>query len=187
MISKTTAYLYKLNPNDLKMKTSLYILLISAILCVSFTCKKESITENNSISKTINKTERDSVVSYAKEYLGTPYLYAGNDPKKGFDCSGFTSYVFQHFDVNLPRSSSGYQNLATALKSEDFKIGDVLVFYGYKDKTVIGHVGIICEANGMQSKFIHASSGKAGSVTISDLDSEHYTQRFYKCIDVLSK
>ncbi|MDR7210633.1 hypothetical protein [Flavobacterium piscis] len=73
------------------------------------------------------------------------------------------------------------------LASDDFKIGDILVFYGYKDKTVIGHLGIICEANGMESKFIHASSGKAGSVTISELDSEHYSKRFYKCITVLPK
>jgi cell wall-associated NlpC family hydrolase len=169
------------------MKSSLYILLISAMLCLSFTCKKEHPKKVNLIEKTQAETKRDSIISYAKQYLGTPYLYAGNDPKKGFDCSGFTSYVFHHFDVNLPRSSSGYKNLGTALKPDQFKVGDVLVFYGYKDKTVVGHVGIICEANGMQSKFIHASSGKAGSVTISDLDSEHYSKRFYKCIDVLSE
>ncbi len=169
------------------MKSSLYILLISAILCFSFTCKKESTTEIKPIHKAEAETERDSIIRYAKQYLGTPYLYAGNDPKKGFDCSGFVSYVFHHFDVNLPRSSSGYKNLGTALKPENFKVGDILVFYGYKDKTIIGHLGIICEANGMQSKFIHASSGKVNSVTITSLDTEHYTNRYYKCIDVLSK
>jgi hypothetical protein len=49
----------------------------------------------------------------------------------------------------------------------------------------VGHVGIICEANGMQSKFIHSSSGKAMGVTISELGSDMYTRRFYKCISVL--
>ncbi len=67
-----------------------------------------------------------------------------------------------------------------------FKIGDILVFYGYQNNNVIGHLGIICEADGMHSKFIHASSGKVNSVTISELDSDHYANRFYKCIDVLS-
>ncbi|KFF02478.1 C40 family peptidase [Flavobacterium reichenbachii] len=169
------------------MKPALYTLLLSAILCLSFTCKKENKTEINQIHKSTAEIERDSIIAYAKKYLGTPYLYAGNDPKKGFDCSGFVSYVFKNFDVSLPRSSSGYKNLGTALNPEEFKVGDILVFYGYKDRTVVGHLGIICEANGMHSKFIHASSGKVNSVTITALDTEHYTNRFYKCIDVLSK
>lgn len=169
------------------MKSVLYISVLSiAILCSCFTSKeehiKETIVQNSESSK-----ERDSIINYAKKYLGTPYLYAGSDPRKGFDCSGFVSYVFKKFDMNLPRSSSGYENLGAALQPEDFKVGDILVFYGYKDRTIIGHLGIICEAKGMQSKFIHASSGKVNSVTITSLDTEHYTKRFYKCIDVISK
>lgn len=167
------------------MKSTLYIAFASIILCSSFTLKKEYKSINAPIEKIQTTIDRDSIISYSKQYLGTPYLYAGNNPKKGFDCSGFVNYIFQHFDVTVPRSSSGYKNLGTAKKAENFKVGDVLVFYGYRNKTIVGHVGIICEANGMHSKFIHASSGKAGSVTISDLDSEHYSKRFYKCVDVL--
>jgi cell wall-associated NlpC family hydrolase len=169
------------------MKSTLYIVFLTVLLCSSFTCKKETEKEPYQIQKKQTQIDRDSIVSYAKKYLGIPYLYAGNDPNKGFDCSGFVSYVFHHFDVNLPRSSSGYKNIGVKLNPEDFKVGDILVFYGYKDKTIIGHLGIICEANGMQSKFIHASSGKVNNVTITSLDTEHYTNRFYKCIDVLSK
>jgi cell wall-associated NlpC family hydrolase len=168
------------------MKLSHYIAFISIILFSSFTIKKENQTIIL-IEKNQTKIDRDSIVIYSKQYLGTPYLYAGNDPKKGFDCSGFVNYVFQHFNVSVPRSSSGYKNITTTKSPEDFKVGDVLVFYGYKNNTIIGHVGIICQANGMHSKFIHASSGKAGSVTISDLDSEHYSKRYYKCVDVISK
>lgn len=167
------------------MKSSLFIAIAATFLLSSFVPKKENKTIVNPIHKEQNSIDRDSVIIYSKQYLGTPYLYAGNNPKKGFDCSGFVNYVFQHFDITVPRSSSGYKNLGKSKLPEDFKIGDVLVFYGYKNKTVVGHVGIICEANGMQSKFIHASSGKAGSVTISDLDSEHYSKRFYKCVDVM--
>jgi len=169
------------------MKSSLYIAIASTFLFSSFVPKKESKTMLNPTHKVQNTIDRDSVIIYSKQYLGTPYLYAGNNPKKGFDCSGFVNYVFQHFDISVPRSSSGYKNLGKSKLPEDFKIGDVLVFYGYKNKNIVGHVGIICEANGMKSKFIHASSGKAGSVTISDLDSEHYSKRFYKCVDVLLK
>lgn len=167
------------------MKLTLYLFFSLFVLCSSLTSKETKTavhqTKNNS---TIN---RDSIITFAKKYLGTPYLYASNDPKKGFDCSGFVNFVFNNFDINLPRSSNSYKDLGVALTPENFNIGDVLIFYGYQNNTVIGHLGIICEADGMHSKFIHASSGKANSVTISELDSEHYSNRFYKCINVVPK
>jgi cell wall-associated NlpC family hydrolase len=130
----------------------------------------------------VNRTE---LIAFARQYLSIPYKRAGSDPKKGFDCSGLVNYVFKHFNVSLPRSSREFKKLGTALKPEEFKVGDVVVFYGFRDRKNIGHVGIICEANGMNSKFIHASSGSAHSVTISELNSRGYRARFYKCIDVL--
>ena len=129
---------------------------------------------------------RENIIAYAEKYLGTNYCYASADPAKGFDCSGFVNYVFKHFDIDLPRSSKNFKNLAPGLKPEQFKKGDVLVFYGYRDSTSIGHVGIVYEADGMNSKFIHASSGGEKEVMISDLGSDMYTKRFYKCINVLN-
>ena len=149
-------------------------------------------TQTNSSGAVVEKAvipdadiNRSEIIEFAKNYLGTTYRYAGVDPAKGFDCSGFVSFVYNHFNINLPRASREYKGLGTAQKPEDFKVGDILVFYGYRDSKHIGHVGIICEANGMKSKFIHASSGKAYGVTISQLDSDHYSRRFYKCIDVI--
>ena len=130
-------------------------------------------------------SEREKLISYAKEYLGINYKYASSSPSKGFDCSGFVNYVFKHFDIEVPRSSSQFKNIGKTVKPEAFQKGDILVFYGYKDTKSIGHVGIICEADGMNSKFIHASSGKEYAVTISDLNSKMYTKRFYKCVSVL--
>lgn len=166
------------------MKFTIYIF-TAAILFSSFTIKKEEKTAKKQIQEIQSIIDRDAIITYSKQYLGTPYVYAGNNPKKGFDCSGFVNYVFQYFDISLPRSSGAYKNIGKAKSPEDFKVGDVLVFYGYKDRKNIGHLGIICEANGMKSKFIHASSGKIKSVTISALDSNHYSNRFYKCINVL--
>ena len=136
--------------------------------------------------KSKESIDRTELLDYAKKYIGTPYKRGSMNPKKGFDCSGFVRFVFSHFEMTLPRSSREYKTLGTALKPSEFKVGDVLVFYGYKDKTHIGHVGIVSEANGMKSKFIHASSGKAKCVTISRLDSEGYRKRYYKCIDVIN-
>lgn len=142
-----------------------------------------SLSENQIASDSdINRSE---LVEFAKEYVGINYQYASLDPAKGFDCSGFVYFVFHHFNINLPRSSKDYELLGVAQNPEEFKVGDILVFYGYQDSTHIGHVGIICEANGMKSKFIHSSSGKANGITISQLASGQYTSRFYKCIDVI--
>jgi cell wall-associated NlpC family hydrolase len=168
------------------MKFTIYIFTI-VVLFSSFTIKKEEKITINQTQETQSIIDRDSIITYSKQYLGTPYLYASNNPKRGFDCSGFVNYIFKYFDISLPRSSGAYKNLGKAKSPEDFKVGDILVFYGYKDRKNIGHLGIICEANGMKSKFIHASSGKVKSVIISALDSNHYSNRFYKCINVLPK
>jgi cell wall-associated NlpC family hydrolase len=171
------------------MKTLKYTLLVVAAFIIS--CK-DNIKEQQYMAQlplqhtTVADTAtalRDSVVAYAKTFMGTKYCYASADPKKGFDCSGFVHYVYKHFGIALPRSSSGFKNLGRPLKPEEFRVGDVLVFYGYKDANSIGHVGIVCEANGMQSMFIHASSGSEMAVTISALGSDMYTKRFYKCIN----
>lgn len=147
-----------------------------------------SIQTSLDINQTADTTEsiiRKDIVEFAKMYLGKPYRYGSYNPEKGFDCSGFVYFVFKNFNINLPRSSIEYKFFGTSLESVDFKPGDVLVFYGHINNTQIGHVGIICEANGMKSKFIHSSSGRAHGVTISELGSNMYTHRFYKCIDVI--
>lgn len=169
------------------MRAHFFIFLSAVILFSSFNLKKNERATVVQNPKNQTEINRDSIIVFAKKHLGIRYLYASSNPKKGFDCSGFVSYVFEKYGLSLPRSSSGYKNIGKTLKPEDFKVGDILVFYGYKDRTIIGHLGIICEANGMKSKFIHASSGKAQQVTITALDTEHYTKRFYKCVDVLSE
>ena len=147
-------------------------------------CKSPVVSEYKTIVSP--ETEiRENIVAFAMNYLGTPYKYASIDPEKGFDCSGFVHFVYKNFDINLPHSSKAFKSVGTEIKPEDFKIGDVLVFYGYRNTTQIGHVGIICEANGMNSKFIHSSSGKVKGVIISELNSAMYSKRFYKCVDVL--
>lgn len=158
------------------MKTknySIVLVAICVIFCLSFSTKNASIN-------------RDEIIIYAKSFLGTPYVYACQDPKKGFDCSGFVNYVFKKFNISVPRSSSGFKNFGTKIDPSIIKKGDIVVFYGYKDSTVVGHVGIVCEANGLNSKFIHASSSKDMQVMISDLNSAHYSKRFYQAIRVIN-
>ncbi|HSO87193.1 MAG TPA: C40 family peptidase [Draconibacterium sp.] len=161
-------------------------LIILLLLTISIQSRQTTGThiefgESKNSSTIVNRT---AIIEFAKNYLGVPYQYGSINPEKGFDCSGFVHFVFNNFDINLPHSSKAFKNLGKEIKPEEFKVGDVLVFYGYRNTSQIGHVGIICEANGMNSKFIHSSSGKVKGVTISELNSEMYSRRFYKCIDV---
>ena len=162
--------------------------IIFGLVLISFAIQSHSKIIQVVPPKAINSesvVDRIEVIDFAKKYLGTKYKYAGADPQTGFDCSGFVHFVFKNFNINLPRGSREYKYLEPAIQPEEFKVGDVLVFYGYKESSRIGHVGIICKADGMKSEFIHSSSGKAYGVTISKLDSKMYTRRFYKCINVI--
>jgi cell wall-associated NlpC family hydrolase len=167
-------------------KKVVFVLLM--LLIVSFLQAQNNVplSKTDSVLQDSTGFHRADIITFAKKYLGTTYQYGSIDPSKGFDCSGFVYFVFNHFNIRLPNSSKGYKALGAALKPDEFKIGDILVFYGYKDKNNIGHVGIICEADGVKSKFIHASSGEVYGVTISKLDSKMYARRFFKCIDVIS-
>jgi peptidoglycan DL-endopeptidase CwlO len=78
----------------------------------------------------------NSVIAYASNFLGIPYVWGGSSPS-GFDCSGFTQYVFAHFGVNLPRVSEAQQNVGAYVSRNNLKPGD-LVFFG----NPAYHVGI---------------------------------------------
>lgn len=78
-----------------------------------------------------------AVLNYAYQFLGTPYVWGGSTPS-GFDCSGFTSYVFRKFGVNLPRVSRSQATVGTKVAYSDLQAGD-LVFFGSGS---ISHVGI---------------------------------------------
>jgi len=132
----------------------------------------------------INGTLRDSIVTFGIELLGTPYV-AGACSKSGFDCSGLVYFVFRHFNIQVPRSSSQFGNFGKEIPVDSVKKGDILVFLSPTRK-VIGHLGIVTNPKGMESDFIHASSGPEMKVIITSLKQERYKRRFVKAVDVLS-
>ena len=114
----------------------------------------------------------EAVVEYAKKYLGYKYVSGGASPDAGFDCSGFTSYVYKHFGVTLSRSSRSQINNGPAVEKSNLKIGDIVVFNNDAN-TVIGHLGIYIGGG----EFIHASNPKDG-VKITALSSSYYSARY---------
>lgn len=113
---------------------------------------------------TTTAASSDSVVAYASNFLGTPYQWGGNGPST-FDCSGFTSYVYAHFGVQLPRIAADQQNAGTSVSRDQLQPGD-LVFFGSPAHHVGIYVGDGC--------YIHAP--RTGDVVkISSLDRDDYS------------
>ena len=119
------------------------------------------------------------VVAFAKTLIGTPYVYASTNPQMGFDCSGFITYVFNHFGISVPRSSVDFTDVGKTVPVEKAKPGDLILFTGTNPmERQVGHMGIVTE-NTDSLRFIHSSSGKAMGVTITPLN-EYYKSRFVR-------
>ena len=121
------------------------------------------------VSANANASE---IVSYAKKYLGYRYIHGGNSPS-GFDCSGFTQYVYKHFGYSLSRSSSSQARNGVGVSKGNLQPGDIICFSGSKGSKKISHAGIYIGGG----KFIHAANSRKG-VIISNVDGDGY---FYVC------
>ncbi|WP_159454653.1 NlpC/P60 family protein [Garciella nitratireducens] len=124
---------------------------------------RSATTSRNSIP-TYNGSVGSSIVATAKQYIGVPYQSGGASPS-GFDCSGFTKYVYGQYGISLPRTSSGQASAGGYVSYSNLKPGDLVVFSG--------HVGIYIGGN----SFIHSPSpGK--SIRIDSLNNSYWAPRF---------
>lgn len=128
----------------------------------------------------------DSLIEYAKYYIGVPYYPGGNGPER-FDCSGFTSFVFRHFGYELSRTAVMQLRDGWKLIEDpaDLRRGD-LVFYGARrDPKILGHVGIVVDNDVEHHRFtfIHASV-KVG-VGISTSTEKYYRMRYLTACRIL--
>jgi len=120
--------------------------------------------------QTAKEIKVDKVIKLAKSYQGVPYTWGGTSPS-GFDCSGFTHYVFLQNGITIPRTSAAQYNSGTWVHKSQLKPGDLVFFTTYKAGA--SHVGIYIGNN----KFIHASSG-AGKIVVSDMDNTYYKSHY---------
>lgn len=129
-------------------------------------------------------TDPDELLRFAKTLMGIPYLYASTDPAKGFDCSGFVTYVFNHFSIAVPRSSVDFTHVGKEIDQRIAGPGDLILFTG-TDSTirVVGHMGIVLSNENDSLQFIHSTSGKLKGVVITPFE-RYYKTRFVKVIRI---
>ncbi len=132
-------------------------------------------------------TKAENIICYSKLYLGRPYRRGSKGPG-GFDCSGFTSFVFRKFGYSLGASSGSQAVQGDRLKETDHvKPGDLIFFKGRNSKADrVGHVGIVIsnEGNG-NLKFIHAECNVG--ISIDDLNKPYYKTRYVGCSRILEE
>ena len=95
---------------------------------------------------------RKNIIKEARKGIGTRYVWGGTSPTKGWDCSGFTQYVYKKNGINIPRVSGAQRSAGKVVKASEAKPGDII--------WAPGHVGIVSDKKG---KMIDAGSRRTGT------------------------
>lgn len=120
----------------------------------------------------------NDMIEYARRFIGTRYRRGGKTPA-GFDCSGFTGYVFNQFGFSLGASSRDQFNDGMSVPADDIRPGDLLFFTGRSSRSkTVGHVGIAIDADPTTGAvtFIHASC--SGGIRVDRTTDYYYSSRF---------
>ena len=126
-------------------------------------------TQDTTSTTTSASSSGAAVVAKAKSYIGYKYVYGGSSPSTGFDCSGFTSYIYKQFGVSLNRTAAGQYSNGTAVSRANLQPGDLVMF----GKSGINHVGIYI-GGGM---IVHAENKTTG-VTTDTINSGYYNNNY---------
>ncbi len=152
----------------------------------SITCKygTEGYIRSDFLDLTASSSSTSSIADYAKQYLGTRYSYGGASPS-GFDCSGFTMYIYKQFGYSLPHSATSQwqSGIGTRVYSISELQPGALVFFNDPSRNAgkaCSHAGIYVGGG----QFIHSSSSRSNGVIISDLTSGYYNTYFVGGIHV---
>ena len=144
----------------------------------------EGYIRSDFLDLTESSSSNSDIAATAKQYLGTGYVYGGASPR-GFDCSGFTMYVYSQHGYSLPHSATSQwqSGLGTRVYSiSELQPGD-LAFFNDPSR----NAGKACSHAGIYTgdgQFIHSSSSRSGGVIVSSLTSGYYNTYFVGGIQV---
>jgi cell wall-associated NlpC family hydrolase len=115
----------------------------------------------------------DMVVSAGLDAIGTPYVWGGDDPVDGFDCSGLTQFVFRETaGIDLPRTAREQRHEGKDVKRQELKPGD-LVFFNTTRRRTVSHVGIYIG----QNQFVHAPT-RGSKVRVDSMNNSYWSKRY---------
>ena len=167
--------------------STLFVLI--AITFTGFTAQSQQLSnrKQGTVLEQLEQNSRssivDQVINYAYRFRGTPYRYGASSPR-GFDCSGFTSYVFKRFGIDLDRSSRGQISDGVRIKKSELQPGDLVFFQGRSGRGGVGHVGIVTRVNDDNTfHFIHSACHSG--VTESKNTEAYYNRRYVGACRVL--
>ena len=167
--------------------SALFVLLTITITSFSAQGQQLSNRRHGTVLEQLEQNSRnnivDQVINYAYRFRGTPYRYGAMSPR-GFDCSGFTSYVFKRFGINLDRSSRGQIFDGVRVKKTELQPGDLVFFQGRSGRGGVGHVGLVTKVNDDNTfHFIHSAC--SSGVTESKNTESYYSRRYVGACRVL--
>jgi cell wall-associated NlpC family hydrolase len=131
--------------------------------------KKDEQFKKHTIENESFSGDRVQILNYAEQCLGIPYVFGG-DSLDGFDCSGFTGYVYNAFNFQVGRSSRDQFQNCRKIEKEEVKEGDLIFFNSGGNE--VTHVGIIISKHGEPLKMIHSSSSKG--IIITEVETSEY-------------
>jgi len=130
---------------------------------------KMLIGRDLSVSRGASVTSVRRLIQSSFQYIGVPYWFGGTSPR-GFDCSGFTRYVFANIGINLPRMADSQFAVGRPVATERLQPGDLVFFETYEPGP--SHVGIYIG----NSQFISATSSRG--VAVADLFGQYWGERY---------
>ncbi len=127
---------------------------------------------------------REWISGYAQNFTGITYHYAGRSPRTGFDCSGFTSYIMQEYDIKVSCSSSTQSKQGVRISLDEVLPGD-LVFFGSRKSGHIQHVAMVVECSAEGIICVHSTSSR-GVVVENISTSKYWKPRILFARDVVT-
>ncbi len=167
--------------------SALFVLLAITFTGLSSNAQRLESRKPGTVLEQLEQNSRnsivDQVINYAYRFRGTPYRYGAMSPR-GFDCSGFTSYVFKRFGIELDRSSRGQIFDGVRVKKNELQPGDLVFFQRRSGRGGVGHVGIVTKVNEDNTfHFIHSAC--SSGVTESKNTESYYSRRYVGACRVL--